>query len=101
VYGAGDSPHMTYESVPIGAIPLISTSQPEYHDAILKTLGAANQAYHEFIKSDEGHGFSGQIIFIGDSMGSVIAYDVLTRHSHSGHFNDEDAPPSPSTSVAG
>lgn len=89
---------MTHESVSIGAIPLISTAQQEYSDAVVKTVLAANQVYQEFLKTEEGLGFTGQIIMIGDSMGSLLGYDALTRHSHSGQYaNEDDAPPSPGT----
>lgn len=96
MYGTGDSPQMTHESVPIGSIPLISTCQLEYLDAVSKTVVAANQVYNDFLKSEEGLGFSGQIVFIGDSMGSVLGYDTLTKHSCSGQYcNEDEAPPSP------
>jgi len=98
MYGTGDSPQMTHESVPIGAIPLISTSQMEYADAVVKTVSAANQVYHDFLKSEEGQGFNGQIVFIGDAMGSILGYDALTKYSCSGQYaNDDEVPPSPST----
>jgi hypothetical protein len=98
LYGAGDSPQMTHESIPIGAIPLISTSQIEYLDAVVKTVSAANQVYAEFLKSDEGQGFNGQIVFIGDAMGSILGYDALTKHSFAGgqYTNEDEVPPSPS-----
>ena len=87
---------MTHESVAIGAIPLLSTTQPEYWDAVGKTVLAANQVYQDFLKSEEGQGFSGQVVCIGDSMGSILAYDALTRHSHSAQYiTDDDLPPSP------
>ena len=93
MYG-GDGPQMTHETVPIGAIPILCSSQPEYWDAVAKTVQTANQVYHDFLKSEEGHAFSGQVVFIGDSMGSILAYDALTRHSHSAQYEDE-IPPSP------
>ncbi|XP_013118765.2 protein retinal degeneration B isoform X1 [Stomoxys calcitrans] len=69
--------------VPIGAIPLLSVSSPEFHDTVNKTVAAANIVYHEFLKSDEGHGFSGQVVMLGDSMGSLLAYEALCRVSSS------------------
>lgn len=67
--------------VPIGAIPLLSVTSPEFHDTVNKTVAAANIVYHEYLKSDEGHGFSGQIVMLGDSMGSLLAYEALCRGS--------------------
>ena len=58
-------PHITHDSVPIGAIPLLASVSPEYQDAVSRTISGANSAYSEFIKSDEGRGFNGQVNFIG------------------------------------
>lgn len=74
-----DTPHITHDTIPIGAIPLLATSTPEYHDAVTKVVSGANQVYQEFIKSEEGRGFNGQVCFIGDSVGSILAYDALCR----------------------
>ncbi|XP_030386632.1 protein retinal degeneration B isoform X2 [Scaptodrosophila lebanonensis] len=65
--------------VPIGAIPLLSVASPEFQETVNKTVAAANIVYHEFLKSEEGHGFSGQIVMLGDSMGSLLAYEALCR----------------------
>lgn len=65
--------------VPIGAIPLLSVASPEFQDTVNKTVTAANIVYHEFIKSEEGHGFAGQVVMLGDSMGSLLAYEALCR----------------------
>lgn len=74
---AADLPNIA--DVPIGAIPLLTVSSPDFQDAINKTVTAANTVYHEFLKSNEGCGFNGQIALIGDSMGAILAYDALCR----------------------
>ncbi|XP_023032873.1 protein retinal degeneration B isoform X2 [Drosophila willistoni] len=74
---AADIPNIA--DVPIGAIPLLSVASPEYQETVNKTVSAANIVYHEFLKSEEGHGFSGQIVMLGDSMGSLLAYEALCR----------------------
>jgi hypothetical protein len=33
----------------------------------------------EFLKSEEGQGFSGQVCIVADSIGSILAYDALCR----------------------
>lgn len=33
----------------------------------------------EFLRSEEGHGFTGQVCFVGDSVGSILGYDALCR----------------------
>lgn len=53
------------DSVPVGAVPLLATATPEYEDAVMRTLNATNAAYHEFLRSEEGHGFNGQVCLIG------------------------------------
>lgn len=74
-----DVPQITHDSIPIGAIPILSSSTPEYAEAVSRTISAANAAYQEFIKSEEGQGFSGQVCFVADSMGSILGYDALCR----------------------
>lgn len=60
-----DAPHVTHDSIPIGAIPLFATTTPEYRDTLSKVIAAANATYHEFVRSVEGRGFNGQICFVG------------------------------------
>lgn len=74
---AADIPNIA--DVPIGAIPLLAVASPEFQETVNKTVAAANIVYHEFLKSEEGHGFSGQIVMLGDSMGSLLAYEALCR----------------------
>ncbi|CAH1186663.1 unnamed protein product [Phyllotreta striolata] len=74
-----DAPQVTHDSIPIGAIPILATSTFDYTEAVSKTISAANAAYHEFLRSEEGTGFAGQVCFIADSMGSILAYDSLCR----------------------
>ncbi|XP_058805045.1 protein retinal degeneration B isoform X2 [Phymastichus coffea] len=74
-----DAPQITHDTIPIGAIPLLASSTPDYDEAVTKVVSGANQVYQEFAKSDEGRGFNGQVCFIGDSVGSILAYDALCR----------------------
>lgn len=74
-----DSPNMT--DVPIGAIPLLTTCTQEFQDAVNQAVTASNLAYADFQRCEEGCGFSGQIVLIGDSMGGILAYDALCRSS--------------------
>lgn len=61
----------------IGSIPLIAISKPNYPDIVIQSIQAANKVYHDFVRSNEGSGFKGDISIIGDSVGSIIAYDAL------------------------
>ncbi|XP_012272496.1 protein retinal degeneration B isoform X2 [Orussus abietinus] len=76
-----DTPQVTHDTIPIGAIPLLASSTPDYQDAVTRVVTGANQIYQEFVKSEEGRGFSGQICIVGDSVGSILAYDALCRSS--------------------
>lgn len=62
-----DSPQVTHDSVPIGAIPLLATASHDYQEALSRTVSAANLAYREFLQSDEGRGFNGTVNLIGAS----------------------------------
>lgn len=79
---------MTNDTIPIGAIPLLASSTPEYRDAVSRVIAGANQVYNEFIKSEEGRGFTGQICFIGDSVGAILTYDALCRSAQSRHNSE-------------
>ncbi|KAI4472055.1 phosphatidylinositol transfer protein [Holotrichia oblita] len=74
-----DVPQVTHDSIPIGAIPLLATSTPDYQENITKTINGANIVYQEFLRSDEGRGFTGQVCIVADSIGSILTYDAMCR----------------------
>ena len=74
-----ETPSLTNDLIPIGAIPLIATTSPDYAESVTKTINSANSAFNDFIKSEDGRGFNGQVCGVGDSIGSVLAYDALNR----------------------
>jgi len=82
---------VTHDTIPIGAIPLLASSSSDYQDALLRVVTGANQVYHEFIKSDEGKGFTGQICFVGDSVGSILTYDALCRATQYSRHSSENS----------
>ena len=67
------------DRLPIGTIPILSTSSPEYQASVTKMVTCANEIFADFLKSEEGLGFCGQVCLIGDSMGAILAYDALCR----------------------
>ncbi|CAN7986854.1 unnamed protein product [Ixodes hexagonus] len=89
------------DSIPLGALPLFGVSSPEYPELVAKTVCAANQVYHDFLKSEQGQGFTGQVSLIGDSLGAILGFDALCRAaplgSHYGSDNsiNEEAAPAP------
>lgn len=40
-----DMPQVTHDSIPIGAIPLLASSTPDYQEAVSRTINSANNAY--------------------------------------------------------
>ena len=67
------------DRLPVGTIPLFATCSPEYETAVNRVINAANNVYRDFMTSEEGQGFSGQVVLIGDSVGSILAYDALCK----------------------
>lgn len=80
-----DLPNMA--DIPIGAIPLLTACTPDFQDSVNRSVNTANQVYQDFLRSEDGRGFSGHVAIIGDSMGGVIAHDALCRSK--GHFGLE------------
>lgn len=51
----------TQDFVPLGAIALFASSNPEYHEGVNKMVAKANLVYQDFLTSGEGKGFTGQV----------------------------------------
>jgi len=86
-----DTPQVTHDTIPIGAIPLLASLSSDYQDALSRVVTGANQVYHEFIKSEEGKDFTGQICFVSDSMGSILTYDALCRATQYSRHSSENS----------
>ena len=78
---SSDNFGVSNDRLPVGTIPLFATSSPEYETNLNKVITSANQVYHDFLKSDEGYGFCGQVCLVGDSVGSILGYDALCREN--------------------
>ncbi|NXX81672.1 PITM2 protein, partial [Urocolius indicus] len=65
------------DHIPLAALPLLATSSPQYQEAIATVIVRANQAYSEFIKSQEGTSFNGQVCLVGDCVGGILGFDAL------------------------
>uniref|UniRef100_A0A452TCB7 Phosphatidylinositol transfer protein membrane associated 2 n=1 Tax=Ursus maritimus TaxID=29073 RepID=A0A452TCB7_URSMA len=65
------------DHIPLAALPLLATSSPQYQEAIAAVIQRANLAYGDFIKSQEGMTFNGQVCLIGDCVGGILAFDAL------------------------
>ncbi|XP_064128190.1 membrane-associated phosphatidylinositol transfer protein 2 isoform X1 [Loxodonta africana] len=69
------------DHIPLAALPLLATSSPQYQEAVATVIQRANLAYGDFIKSQEGMTFSGQVCLIGDCVGGILAFDALCHSS--------------------
>jgi hypothetical protein len=82
------------DRLPIGTIPIFATSSPEYQSSVSRMVLSANEVFSDFLRSEEGMGFCGQVCLIGDSMGSILGYDALCRDikrsSSEGSVNESD-----------
>ncbi|KAF0299117.1 Protein retinal degeneration B [Amphibalanus amphitrite] len=94
--GSDQSPPSATDSLPIGAIPLLAAAAPDHREAVAQVASEMNRVYLEFVRSPAGAGFQGQVSIIADSIGSLLAYDVL---SAGGDEDDHLAPP-PSPGVS-
>lgn len=88
------------DRLPIGAIPLLATASPRYQEALSQLVATANATYRHFLATDEGAGFAGQVCLVGDSIGSILAYDALCR-SMKRSSSDSSVPESTATGGGG
>ncbi|XP_059092969.1 protein retinal degeneration B-like isoform X1 [Tigriopus californicus] len=88
---------VSHDHLPVGTIPLFATaSSPEYSGHLAKFVLECNRVYHDFLQSEEGAGFCGQVCLVGDSIGAILSYDALCgssvkRASSDGSINEETA----------
>lgn len=85
----------SFSSIPVGALPLFAISSHNYQDHIGTVITQCNKVFAEFIKSEEGRGFRGKVVLIGDSVGAILGFDALC-HSQS---QSNNGPPSDQSSV--
>ena len=71
----------SYDAVPITSLPLFAVFSQNYQNCVSKTVSSLNSSYYNFLKSEEGQGFSGQVVFISDSIGSIVAFNALCRYN--------------------
>ncbi|XP_030076074.1 membrane-associated phosphatidylinositol transfer protein 2 isoform X1 [Microcaecilia unicolor] len=65
------------DHIPLAALPLLATSSPQYQEAVAMVILRANQVYTEFMKSQDGISFTGQVCLIGDCVGGILGFDAL------------------------
>ncbi|XP_078404070.1 membrane-associated phosphatidylinositol transfer protein 3 isoform X1 [Cetorhinus maximus] len=70
------------DHIPLAALPLLAISSPQYQEAVTMVISRANQIYNEFLKSEDGIGFNGQVCLIGDCVGGILGFDALCYSAH-------------------
>ena len=51
------------DRLPLSAIPVLATAAPDYAASVSQLISLANREYRDFLQSEEGYGFSGQVLF--------------------------------------
>ncbi|NXX99901.1 PITM1 protein, partial [Centropus bengalensis] len=74
-----DSLSSSQDHIPLAALPLLATSSGSYQHALGTVIARANQAYSAFLHSSEGGGFCGQVVLLGDCVGSILGFDALCQ----------------------
>lgn len=69
-------------SFPLSAISLMVSSSPFYCEAVNSMVVATNMVYRDFLRSEEGQGFRGEVCLLGDCMGALLAFDALTSNEN-------------------
>ncbi|XP_036393351.1 membrane-associated phosphatidylinositol transfer protein 3-like [Megalops cyprinoides] len=70
------------DHLPLAALPILAIAAPRYQDAVATVIARANRAYHSFLQSQDGQGFTGQVCLIGDCVGGVLCFDALCFSGH-------------------
>ncbi len=69
-----------HENLPFSTLPLIALADHHQHRMrLVDFIRECNRVYHDFLASHEGHSFQGQVVVIGDSLGSILVYDSLCK----------------------
>jgi hypothetical protein len=66
-------------SIPLGAIPLLATEFHDYGEVLKKVASKANQVYRDFLKSDEGRNFTGQVL--NKRINVVLCITIIIVHN--------------------
>ncbi|CAH8556461.1 Membrane-associated phosphatidylinositol transfer protein 2, variant 3 [Schistosoma haematobium] len=78
--------------MPLGSIPLFLINSSGYSRMLEQLAFNLNTHYAEFLRSPEGIHFSGKVCIVADSVGSILAHDLLTKPStnHESVSNNND-----------
>ncbi|CDW54347.1 protein retinal degeneration B [Trichuris trichiura] len=58
-------------------VPVMSTKSSKYSEELSRAVDAANRVYQEFLDSEKGSSFAGEVSICGDAVGGLLAFDAL------------------------
>ncbi|KAH8878235.1 Protein retinal degeneration B [Schistosoma japonicum] len=71
--------------IPLGSIPIFLINSPGYSRMLEQLAFNLNTHYAEFLRSSEGINFSGKVCIVADSVGSILAHDLLSTKPLTDH----------------
>lgn len=81
-----------HENLPFNTLPLLALSnRSQYKSSLSKFVRECNQVYQQFLNSSDGQSFKGQIVIVGDSLGSLLVYDSLCVSGSLSNYSDDSS----------
>ncbi|XP_028400349.1 protein retinal degeneration B-like isoform X2 [Dendronephthya gigantea] len=84
---------------PVSSLSILAACSSGYSEMIDATITRANTVYREFLNSDAGAGFIGEVCIVGDCVGALLAYEAMCQEQWSiGSF--ETNPSNPASPIS-
>lgn len=81
-----------HENLPFNTLPLLAlANRTQYKSSLKKFVRECNQVYQQFLNSPDGHSFQGQVVIVGDSLGSLLVYDSLCVSGTYSNYSDDSS----------
>ncbi|VBB25977.1 unnamed protein product [Acanthocheilonema viteae] len=68
------------------SLALLLSSSQYYFEAVRNTLQKANEAYNQFMHSNAGRNFNGEIFAVGDYLGGILLHECLKQSRNHCHM---------------
>ncbi|EJW88443.1 retinal degeneration b protein [Wuchereria bancrofti] len=68
------------------SLALLLSSSQYYFEAVRNTLHRANEAYNQFMHSNAGRNFNGEIFAVGDYLGGILLHECLKHSANHCHM---------------
>ncbi|KAI6187910.1 Protein retinal degeneration B [Aphelenchoides besseyi] len=82
--GEGESPPSTPKPDSTSALLILVFHGDIYPEAVQGTINRANQVVADFLQSEAGSNFNGEIYAVGDCIGGLLMYEALTKPQTAG-----------------